>query len=109
MKYCEKCGTQVDETTSYCPICGNYMEPSIHNPNYSNTRSFGVEKKTNGFAIAGFVLSFLIPLLGWIFGGVGLSNVKKCNSGKGLSIAALIIATLNWFLSFLINLGIFNI
>ena len=92
MQYCAKCGYQIDNTTSYCPICGTFVESSEQNPNYTNKRSFTIEKKANDFAIAGFVLSFIIPLLGWIFGGIGLANVRKYNGGKELAIAALIIA-----------------
>ena len=49
-------------------------------------------------AIAGFVCSFFIPLLGWIFGGIGLSRSKKLDGkGKGFSISALIISTIEFF------------
>ena len=58
--------------------------------------------KKNGMAIAGFVCSFFIPLLGWIFGGIGLSRSQKLDGkGKGFSIAAIAIATV----MFLINLS----
>lgn len=48
---------------------------------------------TNGFAIAGFVCSFFVPILGIIFGAIGMAKSKKM-SGKGLgfSIAALAIS-----------------
>lgn len=49
-------------------------------------------KKSNGFAITGFVCSFLIPLLGLIFSIIGLNKAKETNSGKGLSIAGIIIS-----------------
>lgn len=49
-------------------------------------------KRSNGFAIAGFILSFFIPLLGLILSIVGLNKVKETSSGKGLSIAGIIIS-----------------
>ena len=52
-------------------------------------------KKTNGFAIAGFVLSFFVNILGLIFSIIGLNKVKETNSGKGLSIAGIIISSLS--------------
>jgi|GEM_PF-1632743 len=61
-----------------------------------------IYKKTNGLAIAGFVISLLsllifgIPfgLLGLIFGGVAASKIAKnpeTMKGKGLAIAAIVI------------------
>ena len=41
--------------------------------------------------------------LGWIFGGIGLSRSNKRNGkGKGLSIAALAIASVNFLLGLII-------
>ena len=52
-----------------------------------------MEKKTNGFAIAGLVCALLVgPILGLIFSIIGLKKSKECNSGKGLSIAGIIIS-----------------
>ena len=46
-------------------------------------------------AIAGFICSFFSPLLGWIFGGIGLNrSIKRNGKGQGLSIAAIVIATI---------------
>ena len=47
-----------------------------------------------GMAIAGFVLSFIIPLLGLIFSLIALNGMKKNNNpeGKGLATAGLIIS-----------------
>ena len=50
-------------------------------------------KAANGFAIAGFVCSFFVPILGIIFGSIGMAKSKKMNgSGLGLAIAALSIS-----------------
>ena len=52
-----------------------------------------MEKKTNGFAIAGLVCALLVgPILGLIFSIIGLVKSKTTNSGKGLSIAGIIIS-----------------
>jgi hypothetical protein len=45
-----------------------------------------VEQGSNGFATAGFILSFFLPLLGFIFCIVGLSKANKMN-GKGRGLA----------------------
>ena len=50
----------------------------------------------NGMAIAGFVLSFLVPLLGFIFSIIGISNAKSRpdQKGMGLAVAGLVISCL---------------
>ena len=55
-----------------------------------------MNKRTNGFAVSGFVCSFFNPLLGFIFSIVGIcSTSKHQDKGKGLAIAGLIISILN--------------
>lgn len=50
------------------------------------------EKQSNGFAIAGFILS-LLPLLGLIFSIIGLVRSGKVGGkGRGLSIAGIILS-----------------
>ena len=57
-------------------------------------------QKTNGMAIAGFVLSLLCctSLLGIIFSAVGLNQINKDPSqgGKGLALAGLILGILGF-------------
>ncbi len=49
--------------------------------------------QTNGFAIAGFICSFFIAILGLIFSCIGLSVAKKMNGrGKGLACAGLVLS-----------------
>ena len=94
MKYCSKCGNQVVNEAVICPKCGCPIAELQ-------------TQKTNGWAIAGFILSFFEPLLGFIFGGIGISRSDKVG-GKGyaLSIAALIISVISFalWLVFYINL-----
>ncbi len=59
---------------------------------------------TNGYAIAGFVLAIIsfavgmflsiLSTLGLVFSILGLVNVKRYNSGKGLAIAGIIISSI---------------
>ena len=107
MKYCNNCGSEMTDQSHFCPICGANANGQTNNYQNTYTNNYQpIQTKANGMAIAGFILAFLIPLLGWIFGGIGLKNASKCNSGKGLAIAALIVATLNWILGMLIQLDI---
>ena len=89
--FCKNCVQQIDDQAVICPHCG----VATGNMQMQNR----VQAQGNGMAIAGFVCSFFMPILGWVFGGIGLSRASKRNGkGKGFSIAALTIATVNFIL-----------
>ncbi|MBO5411596.1 MAG: hypothetical protein J6A38_00760 [Clostridia bacterium] len=82
--FCKNCGQSVCDQAVICPHCGVAIQEQA-------------EQKGNGMAIAGFVCSFFMPILGWVFGGVGLARAsKRKGKGKGFSIAAIAIATVNF-------------
>lgn len=88
MKYCQKCGTEIQDGTKYCPVCGALVGEE------QNKKS-----GTNGVAIAGLICAFFIPILGWILGGIGYSKAQKENgNGKGIALAAIIVASINFVL-----------
>ncbi len=93
MKYCIRCGSTILDEAVICPYCGCAQ---------------GTQKRegTNGMAIAGFVCSFLIPLLGLIFGGIGLKTANKTGNGRGLSIAGIIISIFSMAVYFIMLLVI---
>ena len=100
VRYCKFCGKQVHPEAVVCVHCGCAIQPMKETQNTQVPET----PKNNGMAIAGFVCSFFIPLLGWIFGGIGLAKSKKLGGkGKGFSIAAIAIASGIWFINFLIN------
>jgi uncharacterized membrane protein YvbJ len=93
MAYCSKCGKELKKDETFCSNCGNNIKGEFTPMN--NQQIVYVKNETNGFAIAGFVLSFLVPLLGLIFSCIGLSKAKAWNdNGKGLSVAGIIISAL---------------
>ncbi len=93
MKYCIRCGSTILDDAVICPHCGCAQ---------------GTQKReeTNGMAIAGFVCSFLIPLLGLIFGAIGLKTANNIGNGRGLSIAAIVISILSISVYFIIILSV---
>lgn len=102
MKYCTNCGTQNPDGAQFCTNCGQEFRNTQMNNTYQGY-GYGYaepgKSPSNGFAIAGFVLSFFFPILRWIFGGIGLSKSRNLNGkGRGLAIAALVIATVNFLL-----------
>ena len=66
-------------------------------------------KKTNNVAIVGFVLAFLVPLIGFIISIIGLVIAKDYNGkGRGLSVAGIIVSIIMFILSFF-SFGLLNL
>ncbi len=84
--YCRKCGKQIDDEAIMCPYCGEFTDA------FELSRENQRQERTNGMAIAGFVLSFFIFILGIVFSAIGYVKSKECNSGRGLAIAGLVIS-----------------
>jgi len=69
----------------------------------SPTASTTAEQNKNGYALAGFVLSFfgvigwLFSLLGLIFSIMGLVKSKQVQVGKGFGIAGIVISVCAFF------------
>ncbi len=92
MKYCSNCGKELNVGDNVCSNCGNVINKTITTENNKT--------KTDGFAIAGFVLSLVslfccgsTSILGLVFSIVGLSRTNKSNTnGKGLAIAGIVIS-----------------
>ena len=81
--FCKHCGSEVDDNAYVCLHCGRLVKEEQ-----------AVQQEGNGMAVAGFICSFFIPLLGWIFGGIGLKRSKeRGGKGKAFSIAAIVIAS----------------
>ena len=109
--FCKNCGKQIDENSVVCFYCGaetksqataqqpQYQQPQYQQP-YQQQYS---EKRSNSYAIAGFVLAFFFALLGLIFSIIGLRKVDECGgSGKGLAIAGIVLSILSMIGAFII-------
>ena len=86
--FCKNCGKEIDNNAFVCPHCG--VKVATAEPQ---------KEETNVFAGLSY-LGILIPLLGWIFGGIGLSKAKKTGKGTGLSIGGLIVTTVCFIIYF---------
>lgn len=88
MKYCPYCGKENEDNNKFCYNCGKQLDGSF----VMNTPQKPV-KQSNGYAIAGFILSFIIPVFGIILGALGYSKSKEMNGkGKQLSVASMVIS-----------------
>jgi len=71
-----------------------------------NEQNNQIVKRTNGFAIAGLILSIIggiiFAVVGLILSIIGASKAKKYNSGLGLSIAGIVVAILKIIFTILI-------
>lgn len=110
-KFCKECGKELEKESKFCKNCGTKIDEEIEQANeqVSNDLSANkvynqiyVTKKSNGMAIAGFVISLVSLLccgctswLGLIFSIIGLVNANKNDGeGKGFSIAGIIISAI---------------
>lgn len=93
-KFCIFCGKEVEENDNVCGNCGKPI-----NNNVQSTVIVKENSKSDGLAIAGFVLSIVsffccgsTSVLGLIFSIIGLVNCNKNGKdGKGLAIAGIVI------------------
>ena len=73
----------------------------------ANPEGYQDTTENNGFAIAGFVLSFYFAVLGIVFSSIGLSKAKKMNGkGKGLAVAGLVISLVSFVIGAIIYANI---
>lgn len=123
MKFCGNCGAQLEDSTQYCPYCGSRFEGETRQsgtqpqsaPQYTAQTQYtnpvaspsAAGRKTNGFAVAGFVLGLvsivltwcccfpITPILGIVFSAMALSQIPKTGEdGKGIAVAGLVISIL---------------
>lgn len=67
------------------------------------------EQRTNGLAIAGFVLAFLAPLVGLILSLIAFFQIRKRQQkGRGLALAGIIISALATVAAVVLSVVIFS-
>ena len=113
MMKCSKCSAELEDNAKFCPQCGapvgdDYVQheqaqtqyqsqpqgqPQGNAQSQTQGNTTYVYQRTNGFAIAGFVLSFFVAILGIIFSAIALKQISdRGEGGKGLAIAGLVLS-----------------
>lgn len=126
-KFCGNCGSEVGLDDNVCGNCGNVINNNASVPvnnfqSVNNTQAFNNSQpiqnnQTDGFAVAGFILSLVSILccggtsfLGLIFSIIGLVNCNKTGKGgKELAIAGIVLSAIILIIFILLNaLGIIS-
>ena len=91
-KICKSCGNTIPQGVVVCPACKQWA-------NVAPLRAKSVPT-TNYISIAALICAFLSPILGLIFGCVGLSRSRdRLDTGRGLSISAIIVSIIMFFVN----------
>lgn len=108
-KFCVNCGNELKAKDEVCSQCGTPVNES-KTVNITNNITTSTSS-SNGFAIAGFVVSLVSSLLccgsfnvvGLVLSIIGLVKSKEINGcGKGLAIAGIIIACIFFIIDIVI-------
>lgn len=86
MKYCVHCGKQLPDDALYCTDCGARTDGSYNGYSNQNTCNTAGDKYS-AMSIAGFVLSFIEPVIGLILSIIALKEAKTTGSKKSESFA----------------------
>ena len=84
--YCRRCGKEIPDDSLVCPYCGTRVVLDTNDAPLQN----------NTMAIVGLITAFISPILGWIFGGIGLKRSDNGYNGRRIALLAIIIATINF-------------
>lgn len=89
MKYCKNCGQEIIFDVQTCPNCKIHLQTIEEETDSSTT-----------FGVWAIILG-LVPLFGWIIGGLGLKKAFQFNNKKGklLNGIGIVLATISFLLN----------
>ena len=93
MKYCSKCGKEVNEDAVVCVNCGCAL---------NGAQKSNAQKKLNAMSLVGFIVSLasifitlvgIVPIAGIVFSSIGLKQLKanEDQKGKGFAVTGLVV------------------
>jgi len=100
---CQYCGNQIPENATNCPACGA-QSPTPPPMQFTNVAQTSIQNQMQqqandeyaawaiGTYIGLFVLSAIIPLVGWIFGGMNCKHQNRKAQAIGLIVISSIMS-----------------
>ena len=113
-KFCSNCGQKLLKKDNACSNCGMLVNEEKKEENQSTTviNNTVVNKKTNGFALSGLIVSLIstllccgsISIVSLVLSIIGIAKADDYDdTGKGLGIAGIVISVVG-IIIFTINL-----
>lgn len=101
MTYCQHCGSQLDDNSSFCSNCGAKIETFVNPQQYQNQNVDYNQNSNSELPIIALVLAFFFPFIGLII-GIYANNKAKEATGQSNPIAraAIIVSAVILILSF---------
>lgn len=65
MKFCSKCGSQINDNDNFCPMCGTPVVKEFSNQSYYNHNNY-LTHNTDENSVGLNILSFCIPIVGLV-------------------------------------------
>ena len=97
MKYCARCGAELNNDAAICTKCGCAVDGMRGSSLNSTSNDY------NTLAIVGFVLSFFTTIVGLILSIIAYKQVKESGEkGKELAIAGIVISSVEIAIVFLV-------
>ena len=99
--FCNKCGSQQPDNTTFCTNCGNPMGAApAYGPQQPYQGGYVQQEEPSAGKVVVWqvILAVLIPLAGWIMGAVQLFGGSNKKNGQALLIAATVAFLLSWLI-----------
>lgn len=91
---CPECGEKLIIGTRNCKYCGAFISKTIKNESYVRNYDYS---KNSSISLFTYIISFLIPLIGFIIGAIFLTqdDYEKNDAGKVCIVLGVISILLN--------------
>ena len=123
MRFCSKCGKELDDNAVFCMNCGNAVDvqSAAHQPNQQGYQqpyqqgyqqpyqpyNNGLDRESSSTANCALLFAFLVPLVGFIMGIVGLSKYKT-PTFRNRCIAAIVVSVVIWIIGLVSMIALYS-